>query len=83
MSAASPGAGPDGVDASAREPDPIHEEEALGKAYDKLPEVALSFADFADMKSKYTRGQSRRVAELAVAMARPFLVGWPACGFSQ
>ena len=34
MSAASPGAGPDGVDASAREPDPIHEEEALGKAYD-------------------------------------------------
>ncbi len=34
MSAASPGARPDGVDAAAREPDPIHEEEALGKAYD-------------------------------------------------
>jgi len=37
---------------------------------DKPPEVAQSFADFADMKSKYTRGQSRRVAELAVAIAR-------------
>ena len=37
---------------------------------EKLPEVALSFADFADMKSKYTRGQSRRVAETSVAIAR-------------
>ena len=37
---------------------------------DKLPEVTLSFADFADMKSKYTRGQSRRVAETSVAIAR-------------
>ena len=36
----------------------------------KLPEVALSFADFADMKSKYTREQSRRVAETSVAIAR-------------
>ena len=34
MSATRPGATPDGVDAAAREPDPIHEEEALGKAYD-------------------------------------------------
>ena len=32
--------------------------------------MALSFADFADMKSKYTRGQSRRVAENSTAIAR-------------
>ena len=32
--------------------------------------MALSFADFADMKSEYTRGQSRRVAETSVAIAR-------------
>jgi HD-GYP domain-containing protein (c-di-GMP phosphodiesterase class II) len=37
---------------------------------EKLPEVALSFADFADMKSKFARGQSRRVAETSVAIAR-------------
>ena len=36
---------------------------------EKLPEVALSFADFADMKSKYTLGQSRRVAEISLAIA--------------
>jgi HD-GYP domain-containing protein (c-di-GMP phosphodiesterase class II) len=37
---------------------------------EKLGEVALSFADFADLKSCYAAGHSRRVAELAERVAR-------------
>ena len=36
---------------------------------DKLEDVALSFADFADLKSFYSAGHSRRVGDLAERMA--------------
>ncbi|MEO7001084.1 MAG: HD domain-containing phosphohydrolase [Ktedonobacterales bacterium] len=37
---------------------------------EKLEQVALSFADFADLKSFYSSGHSRRVGDLAERMAR-------------
>jgi len=37
---------------------------------EKLEDVALAFADFADLKSFYTAGHSRRVGDLAEGMAR-------------
>jgi HD-GYP domain-containing protein (c-di-GMP phosphodiesterase class II) len=37
---------------------------------DKLTDVTLAFADYADMKSPYTAGHSRRVAELSERIAR-------------
>lgn len=37
---------------------------------ERLEDVALAFADFADLKSPYLAGHSRRVAELAGRMAR-------------
>jgi HD-GYP domain-containing protein (c-di-GMP phosphodiesterase class II) len=37
---------------------------------EKLEDIALSFADFADLKSYYSTGHSRRVADLAERMAR-------------
>ena len=36
----------------------------------RLEDVALSFADFTDIKSRYTPGHSRRVAETAEGIAR-------------
>jgi len=37
---------------------------------DQLEDVALAFADFADLKTFYTAGHSRRTADLAESMAR-------------
>ncbi len=37
---------------------------------EKLDDVALSFADFADLKSFYTSGHSRRVGDVAERMAK-------------
>ena len=37
---------------------------------EKLEDVALSFADFADLKSRYSAGHSRRVGDLAERVAR-------------
>lgn len=43
---------------------------------EQLDDVALAFADFADLKSRYTAGHSRRVADLAEQMAaRMGLIG--------
>ncbi len=39
-------------------------------AADKLPEVALALADFADMKAPYLAGHSRTVADIAQRIAR-------------
>ena len=37
---------------------------------ERLEDIALAFADFADLKSSYSAGHSRRVADLAERMAR-------------
>lgn len=37
---------------------------------EKLEDIALSFADFADLKSRYSTGHSRRVGDLAERVAR-------------
>ena len=41
---------------------------------EKLTDVALCFADYADMKSPYMLGHSRRVADIAVRIARRMLI---------
>jgi HD-GYP domain-containing protein (c-di-GMP phosphodiesterase class II) len=41
---------------------------------ERLEDVALSFADFADLKSFYSAGHSRRIGDLAERMARHMLL---------
>jgi HD-GYP domain-containing protein (c-di-GMP phosphodiesterase class II) len=40
---------------------------------EQLEDIALAFADFADLKSSYSAGHSRRVADMAVRVARRLL----------
>src|SRR5947209_14821672 len=40
---------------------------------ERLADVAMAFADFADLKSFYAAGHSRRVGDLAGRIARPML----------